>query len=397
MDRKEPTIKYVASRINKELLTKDASGNLVVRGLFTSDNKDMLGDVITRAATERAVPAFRQWGNIRYMHLPQPVGKVTRIGSGDGLSWNEVEFTVLKEDVAKDVENGLLPALSVGILVDFESLKFLDNGGWEINDYVLAEISLVDHPANYDAVLSRGITMEEIRMPKDGKVVVIDDELDTKDIAPTDTVADEADANVTVTDSGEATAAEVVVEVKGVDAEAEVEEEPVSEEVELVEEEAVEAETAPEAEDLPEASQEEPELEKEIAVEQPEDALEEALVEEAVLQEEPVVENAVEEEVFDVERAFTELLTEFKELTKVLHSLADNKAEESETEEAEMPSVEETKALDTDVVEEQEPDEVVNRGLDIQESVAEEVTPKTPTRREVLRGAIRHQLEKQGY
>lgn len=147
---------FVQKRIGVPLdkdLDLGEDGSLVVRGYFTSDQKDEIGDVITRDATERAVPKYREWGNIRYMHLPRPVAKVVGIGEEDGLEWNEVEIKVLDKEAAEQVESGLLQALSVGIMIQFEDIEFMEDGGWQINDYSLAEISLVDHPANYDAKL----------------------------------------------------------------------------------------------------------------------------------------------------------------------------------------------------------------------------------------------------
>jgi hypothetical protein len=142
-----------------------SDGSVIVRGYFTSDNQDEVGDIITREATERAVPKYRQWGNIRFMHLPKPVARVLRIGTEDGLEWNEVEIKVIDPDAVFMVENGLLNALSVGILVDFKDFEPIDPndpfGGVRILDYTLAEISLVDHPANYDAVLKRELPVED--------------------------------------------------------------------------------------------------------------------------------------------------------------------------------------------------------------------------------------------
>ena len=139
-------------------LVKDAEPSTddfpVVRGNFTSDRPDEMGDIITRAATERALPKYRQWSNVRYMHQPKPVAKVTRIGAEDGLAWNEVEIKIIDPQAQFDVKEGLLQALSIGILVKFDDVDFLEDGGLVINDYLLAEISLVDHPANYDAALA---------------------------------------------------------------------------------------------------------------------------------------------------------------------------------------------------------------------------------------------------
>jgi hypothetical protein len=142
--------------LSKEI-NRNEKGNVLVLGKFTSDNKDDWGDIITKGATERAIPKYRQWGNIRYMHLPRPVGKVSRIGTDDGLDWNEVEIEVIDPQAAFEVEAGLLQALSIGALIDIDSLEFDDDGGWIINDYILGEISLVDHPANYDATLDLSV------------------------------------------------------------------------------------------------------------------------------------------------------------------------------------------------------------------------------------------------
>ena len=94
------------------------------------------------------------------MHAPDPVGRVLRIGAEDGLEWNEVEILVIDPKAAFEVENGLLKALSVGILVNPEMVDKMRDGGWVINEYSLAEISLVDHPANYDARLFLGLNLD---------------------------------------------------------------------------------------------------------------------------------------------------------------------------------------------------------------------------------------------
>ena len=159
----EPRRKVFGIPLRKEM-QRTPDGALVVRGYFTSDRKDEVGDIITRAATEKAIPRFRQWSNVRYMHLPRPVAKVTRIGVQDGLEWNEVEIKVIDPQTIFEVENGLLTALSVGILVNFDDVDFLEDGGWVINQYTLAEISLVDHPANYDARLKDVSVDQNLRM-----------------------------------------------------------------------------------------------------------------------------------------------------------------------------------------------------------------------------------------
>lgn len=152
-----PRRKIIGVPLSKGIV-KNNDGTLLVTGLFTSDRKDEVGDIITRAATERAIPKYKQWANVRYMHQPRPVGKITRIGASDGLRWNECEIHVIDPQAAFEVEMGLLQALSVGILINVDDLTMDSDGGWVINDYQLAEISLVDHPANYDAMLQLSLT-----------------------------------------------------------------------------------------------------------------------------------------------------------------------------------------------------------------------------------------------
>lgn len=146
--------KHIGVPLEKSFNTQD-DGSLIVRGFFTSDKMDEVGDVITKNATVAAIPKYRQWGNIRYMHMPKPVAKVLNIGKDDGLGWNEVEIHVLDPEAVFQVKNGLLKALSVGIIIrSWEDIEIDESsGGWIINNYDLAEISLVDHPANYDAQL----------------------------------------------------------------------------------------------------------------------------------------------------------------------------------------------------------------------------------------------------
>ena len=75
--------KYIGIPLEKSA-ERTYKGTLMVTGYFTSDSKDMHGDIITRGATERAFAAYRQWGNVRRMHAPDPVGKVRGIGVEDG-------------------------------------------------------------------------------------------------------------------------------------------------------------------------------------------------------------------------------------------------------------------------------------------------------------------------
>ena len=138
-----------------------ATGKPVVRYAFTSDQMDTGGDIITKEATLKATEAWREWRNIRLQHDPtRPIGKAIAIGEKDGLDWNQMDVRVDDPSVAPliDGDDPTLGGASVGIIVnEFEvnedpkavALAFWEP--WIITDYTMVEISLVDHPANYDA------------------------------------------------------------------------------------------------------------------------------------------------------------------------------------------------------------------------------------------------------
>lgn len=146
-----------------ELTVKDlGSGEedtLLVRGFFTSDGQDETGDIITKGATVRAIERWRQWGNIRTMH-DYPSGRVEAVGERDGLRWNEIVTVPVDENTKKLIRGGVLKAYSVGIIPrEYEINEAAVTGdSWSypliIHDYDMVEISYVDHPANYSAVIT---------------------------------------------------------------------------------------------------------------------------------------------------------------------------------------------------------------------------------------------------
>lgn len=138
------------------------SGEMLVRGFFTSDGKDEVGDIITKEATVRAIEKWRRWGNIRTMH-DYPSGRVAKIGEADGLAWNEIVTVPVDEATKKLIAGGVLKAYSVGIIPRRYDINedAIDSDNVDpfflplvIHEYDMVEISYVDHPANYSATIS---------------------------------------------------------------------------------------------------------------------------------------------------------------------------------------------------------------------------------------------------
>lgn len=139
----------------------DASQRLVV-GFATLDNIDQTGDIVTAEASLKAFDSFR--GNIRLMHLPEPVGKVVDyqpavyFDEATGAQYNGIQVTARISKAADNAwimcQDGTISGFSIGGRITKTSKQYDDKMGKEVNvieEYVLTELSLVDNPANQHA------------------------------------------------------------------------------------------------------------------------------------------------------------------------------------------------------------------------------------------------------
>ena len=136
----------------------------IVVGIATADNIDKAGDIVDFTAS---VEAFQNWaGNIREMHSPIAVGKAinyepVKIKGDDGQEYNamRVEAYISKgaQDTWEKVLDGTLRAFSIGGRIlerEIDSKKmFRGKPASIIKKYELGELSLVDNPANQNAVI----------------------------------------------------------------------------------------------------------------------------------------------------------------------------------------------------------------------------------------------------
>lgn len=139
--------------------------NRIVVGIATADNIDKSGDIVDFQAS---MEAFENWeGNIREMHAPIAVGKAisyepVKITGEDGAEYNamKVEAYISKgaQDTWEKVLDGTLRAFSIGgkiIEKEIDAKKmFRGRPASVIKKYILGELSLVDNPANQNAVIN---------------------------------------------------------------------------------------------------------------------------------------------------------------------------------------------------------------------------------------------------
>lgn len=137
---------------------EDASQRLVV-GFATLDNIDQTGDIVASEASLKAFDSFR--GNIRLMHLPEPVGKVVDyqpavyVDEATGKQYNGIQVTARISKAADNAwimcQDGTISGFSIGGRVTRTSKQYDEDAGTSVNvieEYVLTELSLVDNPAN---------------------------------------------------------------------------------------------------------------------------------------------------------------------------------------------------------------------------------------------------------
>jgi hypothetical protein len=135
-------------------------GTLKVWGVASSDAEDSDGETITAEAMKAALPDYMKFGAVREMHQPKAAGTALEVEVGDdGVT--KICAHVVDSEAIKKVQKGVYKGFSIGGRVTGrDELKKTTITGLK-----LTEISLVDRPANPDAVITcykaDGIDLDE--------------------------------------------------------------------------------------------------------------------------------------------------------------------------------------------------------------------------------------------
>lgn len=132
-------------------VTKQDDGTLVVEGIASTESVDSQGEVVKADAMRAALPDFMKFANVREMHQPIAAGKAISC-TVDDAGVTHISAHIVDSDSCKKVEAGVLQGFSIGGSVppggrDKDNAKI-------INTLKLSEISLVDRPANPDALIT---------------------------------------------------------------------------------------------------------------------------------------------------------------------------------------------------------------------------------------------------
>ncbi|MGH7122409.1 MAG: HK97 family phage prohead protease, partial [Acetobacteraceae bacterium] len=119
-----------------------------VYGYASTEARDSQGEIVRREALEAALPAYMRFANIREMHQPSAVGVALDAAVDDkGLY---LKARIVDDDAWVKVREGVYKGFSIGGRVtrrDPDDARI-------ITGVELAEISLVDRPANPEAVFA---------------------------------------------------------------------------------------------------------------------------------------------------------------------------------------------------------------------------------------------------
>jgi hypothetical protein len=132
-----------------EKVEEHEDGTVTVTGIASSEAIDSDGEIITADAMRDAIPDYMKFGAVREMHQPIAAGTALSCEVGDDGK-TRLEALVVDPGSVKKVLSGVLKGFSIGG-------KVIDRGKENakiITRVRLTEISLVDRPANPEAIFS---------------------------------------------------------------------------------------------------------------------------------------------------------------------------------------------------------------------------------------------------
>jgi hypothetical protein len=129
-------------------VSENDDGTLTVSGIASSEAVDSDGETVTATAMKEAIPDYMKFGALREMH--QPIAAGTAIAcevQEDGRTY--LEALVVDAESCRKVKTGVLKGFSIGGKVTKRNGK----NKKVIEGIKLVEISLVDRPANPEAII----------------------------------------------------------------------------------------------------------------------------------------------------------------------------------------------------------------------------------------------------
>lgn len=134
------------TRIYVEFEKRDEEKRMVY-GYASTEALDSQNEVVTKEAISGSLADYMKFGNVREMHQPSAVGKTLKTEMDDKGLWIGVK--VVDDNAWKKVKEGVYNGFSIGGIATMKE----DKGDYNVvTGLKLKEISLVDRPANQEAV-----------------------------------------------------------------------------------------------------------------------------------------------------------------------------------------------------------------------------------------------------
>jgi phage head maturation protease len=136
--------------LNKQIyaeFTKRNDDEHIVEGWASSEALDSQGEVVKLEAIEKALPDYMKYANVRQMHQWSAVGKAVHASIDTAKKGLHLVAKIVDKEAWEKVKEGVYNGFSIGGRI----LKRVDN---IIEELTLNEISLVDRPANPEAVFT---------------------------------------------------------------------------------------------------------------------------------------------------------------------------------------------------------------------------------------------------
>lgn len=143
--------------------TKADSDQKIVEGYASTETVDSQGEIIKTEAIGKALPDYMKFANIREMHQWSAVGKTIHAKIDDKKKGLWIRGKIVDKEAWEKVKEKVYNGFSIGG-------KVLKKIGNIVHELSLNEISLVDRPANPEAVFSlvkfdKGGEMIEKQLP----------------------------------------------------------------------------------------------------------------------------------------------------------------------------------------------------------------------------------------
>lgn len=151
----EMQFKWYAPPLQKSTYELNEDGTLTIEGIASTTNKDLQGDIVLPEAIESMKQQLLSTtknlhGDHEYKLFEGIIGAIKEVieTDSDSLKIKAIIRSKFASEIKEMLDIGINLGLSIGgRIIDYNPLK---NGGWEIKDINLLEISLTGMPANWD-------------------------------------------------------------------------------------------------------------------------------------------------------------------------------------------------------------------------------------------------------